>query len=171
MCLVIDTNTLAAVFDPKASNHEEFKFVSDWIYDGKGKIVFGGSKYKEELSKTKYLSLFTQLNIAGKSCKANDMLVDEEAKTIETILQHPNFDDQHIVALLRITGCKLICSDDKRAHPYFRHNLFFKTASVRPKIYTGKRNKDLLNDNNIAEFCKPNKVLNKDEKVNYPNRK
>jgi predicted nucleic acid-binding protein len=152
MCIVVDTNTLASVFDEKSANHAEFKPVFDWIKNGKGKIVYGGTKYISELAKTKYLALFTEYNRAKKAILVKGD-IDEEAIAVSAMIQHPDFDDQHLVALLRVSGCKLICSLDGRAYPYFRHSLFFNPAGKKPKIYSGIRNKDLLNDRNIAEVC------------------
>ena len=163
MCIVIDTNTLASVFDSKSADHAEFKDVFDWIVDGKGKIVYGGTTYIRELSKTKYLKLFTLYNKAGKAILVKDN-VDEETSSVSKMIQHPDFDDQHIVALLKVSGCKLICSGDKRAYPFFQHELFFSPASKRPKIYSGHRNKDLLTDSNIADICRPSKGTTNDQK-------
>ena len=167
MCIVIDINTLASVFDKKSANHEEFKDVFDWIVDGKGMIVYGGTKYIEELSKTKYLSLFVQFKNANKAIQVKGN-VDIETALVSELIQHPDFDDQHLVALLKVSGCKLICSQDARAYPYFQHNLFFNPASKRPKIYSSSRNKDLLTDRNIADVCKPVKPTTNEQKRMLP---
>jgi len=165
MCIVIDTNTFASVFDSKSTNHSEFKDVLTWIVEGKGTLVFGGSKYKKEIP-PKYLPFFSELNKRRKTCKVPDIDVDKEEIVVSGLIQHPDFDDPHLVAILRLSGCKLICSLDERAYPFFHHELFFKPARVRPKIYCSSRNRDLLCDENIADFCKPAKVLNKNEKEN-----
>src|ERR1700733_741215 len=109
MCIVIDINTLAGVFDKKSVNHAEFKDVFEWIFNGKGKIVYGGTKYISELSHTKYLPLFTEYNRMNKAVlvKAN---IDAETVVVSKMIQHPDFDDQHLVALLRVSKCKLVCS-------------------------------------------------------------
>ncbi len=74
---------------------------------------------------------------------------------VSSRVAHPNFDDQHLVALLIISGCKLICSLDERAYLFFKHKEFFEKASKRPKIFKGtKQNKNLLNDKNITGICK-----------------
>lgn len=71
------------------------------------------------------------------------------------MIVHPDFDDPHLVGLLRVSGCKLICSLDSRAFPYFRHSLFFNPASNRPRIYSTLSNSSLLCDRQIADVCKP----------------
>ncbi len=68
MCIIIDTNAFAPVFDRTSQNHAEFKPVLDWIVSGKGKIVYGGTKYKLELGKAyKYLKLFAEFKKINKS--------------------------------------------------------------------------------------------------------
>ncbi|MBN8671462.1 MAG: hypothetical protein J0L80_12295 [Chitinophagales bacterium] len=153
MCIIIDTNTLASVLEPESVNHSEFKPVYDWIKNGKGVIVYGGTKYKKELGK--YLPIFVELRKATKAIGVDDSKVDQKADEVSTMIQHANFDDQHLIGLLIQSQCKLICSLDSRAYPYFRHSLFFKPAANKPKIYRGSSNKDLLTDRNIAEICKP----------------
>ena len=154
MCIIIDANTLPSVFDSNAANHIEFKHVLDWINNGKGKLVYGGTKYKQELNRN-YLKLFSIYSRARKAVLCNDGEVDAETKKVAAVIQHPDFDDPHLVALLRVSGCKLICSLDERAYTYFHHKSFFTPASTRPKIYKSSRNADLLCDENIAEVCRP----------------
>lgn len=161
MCIIIDTNVLNEVFDDTNKYHEDFIHVYNWIFSGKGKIVYGGTKYQGEIGK--YLQLFNLLKQANKAIYIEQAEVDREQDIVSQMVSHQNFDDQHIVALLRVSGCKLICSNDSRAYPFFTHKVFFK-SSKKPKIYSSKKNKILLSEKNIAECCKPackisNKVL------------
>jgi len=154
MCIIIDTNTLASVFDQTSANHANFKPVYDWIYTGKGKVVYGGTRYLNEIKK--YAGVFNELKNKKKAIKVNDDLVDRMEVEISDKIVHADFDDQHLVALLIISGTKLICSLDERAYKYFKHEQFFNRAGKRPKIFRGsQQNKDLLTDNNIADICKP----------------
>lgn len=158
MCIIIDTNTLALVFDKTTLGHNEFKPVSDWIFTGKGKVVYGGTKYKHELKK--YLGIFTELSRANKAVKIDDQKVDNAELMASGMIVDKDFDDQHIVGLLIVSKCKLICSHDKRAYPFFRNKIFFSPASNKPRIYSGKRNHELLADRHIAEVCQPCSVPN-----------
>lgn len=154
MCIIVDTNVLPNVFKQSSSNHSQFKPVRDWIIEGKGKIVFGGTKYIDEIKGT-YLAFFLQLKKAGKAVFIPSNLIDAEQLVVEGMIVHPDFDDPHLVGLLRVSGCKLICSLDSRAFPYFRHSLFFTPASNRPRIYSTLSNSNLLCDRHIADVCKP----------------
>lgn len=154
MCIIVDTNVLPNVFKQSSVNHAQFKPVRDWILEGKGKVVFGGTKYLGEIKGT-YLSFFLQLKKAGKAVYVNTALVDAEQQAVEQLIVHPDFDDPHLVGLLRVSGCKLICSLDSRAFPFFRHTLFFSPAANKPRIYSSLNNARLLCDKHIADLCKP----------------
>lgn len=162
MCIIIDTNVLKSVFDKDNQNHKDFIDVYNWIFLGKGKVIYGGTKYLREI--TKYATLFTELKKIGKAVLIPANLVDEDEITLTNMLIHPDFDDQHLVALLRTSKCKIICSRDSRAYPYFRHSMFFTTANNKPKIYSGIRNKSLLCDKNICQSCKPSSTTNNKQK-------
>ncbi|MBC7552878.1 MAG: hypothetical protein H7257_02755 [Taibaiella sp.] len=166
MCIIVDTNTLPSVFDKNSDNHAAFKDVLNWVYYGKGKLVYGGTKYKNELKK--YLAIILEYRKAGKAVYVNDADVDAEAQRLASLLQHPDFDDAHLVALLRVSGCRLICSLDSRAYPYFTHNMFFEGSSKKPKIYTGSRNKELLADKYIVSICLPCEKTTKNQRRKLP---
>lgn len=156
MCIVVDTNCLASVFKKKSVNHEEFKPVLDWILEGKGSFVIGGTKYlKENIA---YLDVFEELKKWNKVKTINQQNVDQQEVWASTQIQDPDFDDQHLIALLRVSGCKLICSLDERAYPFFKHEIFFSPAAKRPKIYNQKGNATLFTDSNIAECCISSKL-------------
>lgn len=154
MCIIIDTNTLASVFKKNSANHEEFKPVLDWIIDGKGIVIFGGTKYLEEIKKN-YLNIFIELKKAKKAILIDNSIVDDETLKASNKIVHNDFDDQHLVGLLISSKCKLICSLDARAFPYFRHSTFFSPAKNKPRIYSSSTNSNLLCDRHIAELCKP----------------
>ncbi|MFD2597959.1 hypothetical protein ACFSQ3_03260 [Sphingobacterium corticis] len=153
MCLIVDANCLSAVFDIDAANHSDFAPVFEWIFNGKGKVVYGGTRYLGELNK--YLKIYSELRKAGKAIYVDCDIVDAEETTISKKLKHGDFDDQHLVALLKLSGCKIICSLDRRAYPFFKNKLFFPRSSEKPKIYSSHINSDLLVEKNIADICKP----------------
>lgn len=154
MCIVLDVNIFSETFDVNNPSHNEFKPVYDWIYFGKGKVIVGGTKYFSEL-KFRYLNIIGELKKINKVVLVDNQIVDFETDKVSKLLTHKDFDDPHLVALLRASGCKLICSNDSRGYKFFTHSLFFKPASKKPKIYSSISHKKLLCDVNIAEICKP----------------
>lgn len=135
-----------------SSDHTDFKPVYDWVFIGKGKLIYGGTKYLEEIP-VKYLKLIKLLADAGKAIHVNDEEVDIEERRVNHLLQDDDFDDQHLVGLLIVSKCKLIASRDKRAYPFFKHTLFFHPARNKPRIYCSIANKDLLCDKYILPIC------------------
>jgi predicted nucleic acid-binding protein len=158
MCIIVDTNSLHNVFDKTSQRHFDFKPIWDWIWTGKGKFITGGGQYKREIP-PKYYRILNDLRIVNKVVRASDHEVDSKTAWVKEQIEDQDFDDPHIIALLIVSGAKLICSLDERAYPYLKDNRFFKKAADRPKIYSRLGNEDLLVDENIAEICKPSQRL------------
>lgn len=155
MCIIIDTNTFSSIFDSKSAEHIEFRPVLNWIKNGKGKIVYGGTKYRNELRKAqKYLGIFNELKKARKIVEIPNEQVDSEQIRIEDLITHRDFDDPHLIAIVSASRCKLICTKDKRAHPFIKETSLYPESGMRPKIYSSSINSDLLCDLNIAGCCK-----------------
>ncbi len=163
MCIVIDTNTIVAMFDTSNQEHAKFRPVLDWIVSGKGKIVIGGSKYREEvfIKIRKYNRFLNYLRIKRKIVEISTEEVDLAEVRIKSLESSPDFDDAHLIALLDVSGCMLICSKDERAYPFLKKMELYQRRSDRPKIYRSSQNADLLCDANIAPCCEPKVLLNK----------
>jgi len=166
MCLVIDMNTIPSVFNSSSESHQDYKPVLDWIINGKGKMVCGGSKYWEEFRGiSKYLKFFNQLNKAGKVVKIDDALVDAKMNELMRICNDKDFDDPHIAALLIVSGCQVLCSEDKRSYPYIKRKEWYPDGKSPPKIYqrTALKNaSSILSDANMAAICMPCLKLKKE---------
>ncbi|WP_300456677.1 hypothetical protein [Desulfobacula sp.] len=159
MCIIIDTCSLSPVFEKLNSDHEEFVPVLEWIMIGKGKMIIGGSKYSQEIS-AKYRAIILQLDIAGKVVKLSKDEVDEIQKEIEedaSIRGLKDFDDPHLIAIVIVSKCQLICTHDKRAFPFLTDKTLYPSHVKKPKLYTGVRNSNLLNDRLIVKICRPTK--------------
>jgi hypothetical protein len=153
MSIVVDLNTLPSVFDPYSTDHAQFKPVHNWILFGRGRAVFGGSKYKLELTRTfKYLRLFRRLKEAHRAIEIKQDMVDaKEAKLIEST-EGKDCDDQHLIAILCVSRCILLCSQDKRSYKFIKTREFYDKDHRGPKIYSSLRNATLLSDENIVRL-------------------
>lgn len=162
MCLVLDINAFHLVF----AGNESFKPVLDWLVHGRGKLVMGGSKYDEELTKMpKYLRLISLLKSSRKVVRANDEAVDRKTKEITRACPDPDFDDPHMVALLSVSGCKLFCSEDQRSYKYIKRRDWYTGGT--PKIYRSKSfrsAKHLLSDRHISGICMPCDLLGRTQR-------
>ena len=154
MCIVVDPPAFIPMFKTKDSEHHEFVQVKNWVADGPGKFVTGGSLYRAQLKKVgSVLAFLTELEKRGKVVRRSDATVDTEHVKVKRIEPNKKFDDPHLVALIRATGCRLICVRDNSAHKYLTDGKFYKQICAVPKLYTGAKNADLLCPKNIAGCC------------------
>lgn len=169
MCIVIDMNTIPAVFNSQSEHHDKYKPVLNWLIHGKGKMVCGGTKYWDEFRNIgKYISFFNQLNKAGRVVKVDDSEVDLKMNELMALCSDPDFDDPHIAALLIVSGCKIICTEDERSFPYIKNKKWYPKGKSVPKIYRKtslKISTKLLCDENIAEVCLPCLKLKKEHAI------
>lgn len=162
MCLVLDTNAFSLCFDLTNKEHNEFRPVLNWLSYGKGKLVYGGKKYKDELKKaSSYMRYFAALNRAGKVIVLDDDMVDKIEIEVKNLESSKNFDDPHLVAIVLMSKCKVICTNDARAIPFIKDQKFYTGITAKPKLYTSSKNIKLLTDKYIAEICKPCDRLSK----------
>jgi len=155
MCVVIDMNTLSRVFDQENKEHSEFKPVLDWIEEGKGRIVYGGSKYLLELEKmTHYRRLLINYGKRRRTIKLDDYKVDQKEKEIKEKNQHPDFNDTHIVAIIIVSRCRLLCSKDSSSYPFIQDKKLYPSKFGKISIYKGYADNELLLSWKINELCK-----------------
>lgn len=162
MAIIIDTNCFANVFSKSSEKHSEFKPVLDWILFGKGFLIYGGTKYKEELKKaSKYLRIIRLLKEVGKVHLGDDAKIDIIEKSIEKENISKHFNDIHILAICLDTKCVLVCSEDTTSIPFITNPKYFEKGIKRPTFYTSKRNQNILNDAYVNDCHKPLCKINK----------
>ena len=155
MCIIIDTCCLALVFNSKTKGHDDFKPVRDWIVDGDGKMVYGGTKYKRELAKAhRYRRLVIEFKRAKLAIELDSLPVDNAEKQVTIKTCDTSFNDQHLVAIVIVSKCRLLCTCEKSALPFIKDASLYPRGVKRPKIYSGKQNTRLLTDRNIAGICR-----------------
>jgi len=164
MAVIIDTNCFANVFNRKSANHNEYRPVLEWIVKGKGLIIYGGTKYIEELKKShKYLPIMRLLKDVNKVFVGNLANIDRLQAEIEANRADIDFDDPHLPAIVIDTKCRVICSEDKRSIPFVKNRDLYPNGMFAPVYYTSSRNTDLLCDNYIHDDLKPICKLNKEQ--------
>ncbi len=168
MCIIIDICALSSVFVTDSSAHRDFRPLKKWIVFGRGKVVYGGTKYKQELKKAfKFIKIFGQLKRAGKIVELSREDVDEAQKEVEQEIAHRDFDDPHLVAMVLVSKCRLICTNDDRAIPFLKNSKLYPKHFSKPRIYKSAKNADLLRDDYIVEICKPVKKGAKDLRLSF----
>jgi len=155
MCIVVDPPTLIPIFKQSDPRHSDFAPVRNWVMFGPGKLVLGGTKYKGELSKvSSIIGFIRELEKQRKIVRKNDAEVDRDVAILKNLEPAADFDDPHLVALVRLSGCRIICILDPRAHRFLRKDSFYKATKDRPKLYTRTKNETLLCKDNIAPCCR-----------------
>lgn len=156
MCIVIDVNAFPSVFNESSADHNDFSYVKDWIRrpNHRAKLVYGGSQYKKELRQMpKYQAIILELDKIRKVCEIDGLAVDRWQRRIDAKYKHKDFDDSHIIAIIAISTCRLICTKDRRSFPFLLNKSFYPRNFKLPKLYTSKRNSDLLNNKNMSNCC------------------
>jgi hypothetical protein len=144
-------NALPSVFNTEASDHCEFYPIKDWIYNGKGKMVYGGTTYCNQLGKLpRYLRLIADLNRQRKVVEINKSKVDQAEKMVLNSINNSKCDDAHIIAIVDVSGCRLVCTKDDKSNVYIKDKKLYPKHTKPPRIYKGLRHTDLLNDRNIV---------------------
>lgn len=155
MCLVIDTSCLAKVLDINNRQHYRFEPVHKWITKGRGSVVFGGTKYKRELKNVpKYLGVLAELNRQGRVIQLSDPQVNRIAEEVSKTVNRNDFDDEHLIAIVRVACCVVVCTDDARAVPYLKRADLYPGGVKRPKIYKHAGHRVMCSNQNIVGVCK-----------------
>lgn len=144
MTMVVDINCMARVFSTNPED-QEFRPVFNFFNDGIGKLIYGGTKYMEELQRCmRYAKIVRLMRDRGDAVRISDEAVDKAHKELEQKLSGSDCDDPHIIALLASSNCGLLCSLDARSYQYIKDPSHYPRDHVGVKIYTGSRNTDLL---------------------------
>jgi hypothetical protein len=158
VCLIIDADCFARVFDGGNKEHIRFAPVWDWINDGKGRMIYGGTKYSTELrAARKFLPIVAELERKAKTVRIPDHVVDGIAATLKATITDARFNDEHLVALVIASRCRVVCTKDIVAISFLRRNDVFAghVGVTRPSIYRGhKSHMKLCCDRHIVAICR-----------------
>ena len=152
MCLVVDANCFGSVFNSKSNQHARFAPVFKWLMTGHGgRLIYGGTKYKKEVAS--YRPLLAELERKGRLLIIPDDSVNKVAAELKRRVPHSDFDDEHIVALVVVSKCCVVCTDDKQSHRFLRRKTFYPTGMKPPKIYQSPKHAKLCCSDHVVEIC------------------
>ena len=150
---MIDVNTLSKVFDSSNSEHARFKPVATWVTVGAGSVIWGGSAYIRELGNGRYLRFFGELTKANRAVRMDTLAVDDRARKLKARVPEREFDDPHIVALVGIARCCLVCTDDTKSLPYLRRRDLYPDGVRVPRIYRSLSDAKHCSNRLIVSAC------------------
>jgi len=152
MCLVIDACCIPKVFNRENRHHQNFAPVLEWVSNGNGCMIYGGTKYFVELQQLpKYLGIIGELQRKGRAIELPRTRVDAIAATLKVEVTDADFNDEHLVAIVIVSRCRVVCTEDKLAIPYLKRREFYCCHGMKtPKIYRSSRNQNLCCAGNVV---------------------
>lgn len=130
MCAIVDANVASHLMGrnlPEAGA----RFL-DYIESGRLTIVVGG-KLRQELYQTPIRAFIQQAILAAKARSVEDTAVDRQAGEVEQSGMCIS-DDAHIIALARISGARLLYTNDRDLQQDFKNRSLIDRP--RGRIYT-----------------------------------
>jgi hypothetical protein len=154
MCLVIDACCIAKVFDRGNRQHLNYAPVLEWVSNGNGCMIYGGTKYGIQLrGLPRYLGIIAELQRRGRAIVLPQAHVDAIADTLRAGITDPDFNDEHLIAIVIVSRCRVVCTEDKVAIVYLKRRQFYSCHGMkRPKIYQSSRNRNLCCDENVVDI-------------------
>lgn len=112
MCAIVDTSVANEAFAVDA-NEAAQKFL-EYVSQGKLKLTVGGSRLNDEFSTcgSQFLQWLSRALKFGFAVRVDDSAVDRTEEEIKNSGSCES-DDEHVVALAKITGSKLVFTNDR----------------------------------------------------------
>lgn len=142
MCLIVDTNVVARVL--AGAQDPDFADLFRCLFGANHPqvtIVYGGKLRREYLLNHKVLRALAVLDRAGRAKAIPDHVVDAEEATVAATGMCVS-DDEHVIALARVSATRVLCSHDQALHEDFTNpNLL---NSPRGRVYQNGTHRHLL---------------------------
>lgn len=139
MCAIVDNNVRDQVFGVN-SQSPAGRFFLAWLSDGRGKLVIGGQLLRELNDYGDFKRWLRTALARNTALAVDDDRVDAETETIRGG-RVCRSDDEHILALARISGARLLFTNDRDLQDDFRDRRII--ADPRGRIYTTLERSDV----------------------------
>ena len=138
MCAIVDANVGHEVFGPSQSPAGEF-FLR-WLNRGERPLVIGGRLLTELGRNAGFVRWLRAAQRAGRARRIPDDLVDAETGTVRSEGRHRS-NDEHVLALARVSGARLLFTNDDDLQDDFRDRRI--VSGTRGRVYTTGQSKDV----------------------------
>ncbi len=167
MCTVIDADTFSYFCNSDSAMYSDFQPVRDWIENSNCKIVYGGMDYQNHLNNhKKFLGYLMEQSRKGKIERLNNSEVDRVTDVLKENYTSTDFDDHHIVAIVLISRCKVVCTRDNGLRNLIdkcysssgRHTIksqLYIMRSRKPSIYRHKGSATAIQSRTSSDNCGP----------------
>lgn len=147
MCAIVDTNVSHEVFGSDRSPRGQLLY--DWLTRRRtGKLVVGGQLRRELLENCRIRTWLQQALVAGRAKAVCDSQVDTMAESLRTGKDCKS-DDEHVIALARISGARLLFTDDHNLERDFKNRKL--VSGPGGKIYKSTDHKRLLTQRDLCK--------------------
>ena len=149
MCAIVDNNVRDQVFGAN-SQSPAGRFFLEWLSQGRGKLVIGGQLLRELNDYGDFKRWLRTALARNTALAVADDRVDAETETLRARGDCTS-DDEHILALARISGARLLFTNDQALQQDFTNRAIIRNP--RGKIYPNEGYRDFLNDRRNRNLC------------------
>ena len=152
MCAIIDNDVSHQVFGTNPTGPG--LFFRNWLGRSNGGIIVaGGRLFRELIQNPNFRSFFEARQQAGRAIRIPDSVVDAAEAELQSVDTRSN--DKHVLALARVSGARLLFTNDRALQDDFRNPRI--VPGVRGRIYTTverndvrRTHRDLLRRNDLC---------------------
>ena len=142
MCAIVDTNVYHQVFST-GSQSSAGKYFLDWLMRRNGGTLVSGGGHLRELNRiADFKRVFAERLQAGRARRIPDEAVDSETDTLRS-QGICDSNDEHVLALARVSGARLLFTNDDALQDDFRNRRI--VGGTRGRVYTTVQFKDVRN--------------------------
>lgn len=85
--------------------------------------------------------------------RLDDDEVDEQERRVKELCNDKKFNDPHLVAIVCVSRCRLICTDEQEAVPFLKMKKLYSDGVKVPNIYSSDDPcSELLKDKKITDY-------------------
>ena len=145
MCVIVDASVAGRVFS--VPHEPDFVPLWRWLEKKDGKLVYGG-RLTEELDRLpKAKRLLAELKRGGRALQFPRRDVNEEEQAVGR-LRLCRSNDPHVIALARVSGVRVLCTNDRTLERDFTNRRLVPTISGQQgKIYKNAGHQHVLKHN------------------------
>jgi hypothetical protein len=115
-----------------------------------GRMVFGG-RLAQELEESDSVRRFIlKLNQAGRAIRVDDAIVNGEERVLSETFDLAS-NDPHVLALARVSGARVLLTEDKALHSDFTNHQII--SKPRGRVYQTRDHEPLLHHDSSCKFA------------------